>query len=75
MDSVPISEVRNNISALVERVVQPDAQPIIISIRGTNEVVLMSVREYERLKEAELDREIDSILDDFSDLNIALSDK
>lgn len=75
MDSFQISEASLNLSSLVDRVNEPDGRPIFISADGKNKAVLMSVREYERLNDAALDREIDSVLDNFAELNESLSNK
>ena len=75
MDTVPITEAASSFSSLVERVVDPDAQPIFISVDGNTKAVLMSAQEYDRLRNLALDREIDSIFDDFSKLNEELRDK
>ncbi len=73
MEVLSISEARKNLSSLVQKLDTSESSPIYINVRGKDAAVLLSTKEYDRLRFQVLDQEISSIFHDFDDLNKALS--
>lgn len=73
MPSLSLSEARKNLSSIIHSVSAPNSSPIEINVRGKSMAVILSQAEYQRMKNALLDKEIDAIFDDFDELNKGLS--
>ena len=75
MESMTISDVRKSLSSVVHALKENQREPVKISVRGEVAAVILSSKEYERLQQQNLDREIDSIFAEFHDANVALASK
>ena len=73
MQTLSLSEVRKDLSALVASLSSGDNAAVMINVRGKNAAVLVGKEEYERLREAALDREFESLFADFDELNRELA--
>ena len=59
MQQLSITETRKNLTSLVHRLSTSESEPVGIEVRGKKAAVLLSNKEYERMKRQILDQEID----------------
>lgn len=75
MQQLSITETRKNLTSLVHLLNTTESEPISIEVRGKKAAVLLSNKEYEKMKRQILDQEIDSIFQDFHEANVALANQ
>ena len=75
MQQLSITETRKNLTSLVHLLSTSESEPVSIEVRGKKAAVLLSNKEYERMKHQILDQEIDSIFQDFHEANVALANR
>ena len=75
MQQLSITETRKNLTSLVHRLSTSESEPVGIEVRGKKAAVILSNKEYERMKRQILDQEIDSIFQDFHEANVALANR
>jgi prevent-host-death family protein len=73
MESISISEARKNLASIVDSLSGQSGKPIGISVRGKEIAVVISRQEYEQLRRTQLEREFDSLFEDFAELNRELA--
>ena len=83
MRQLSITETRKNLTSLVHLLSTSESEPpntstpppSSIEVRGKKAAVLLSNKEYERMKRQILDQEIDSIFQNFHEANVALANR
>ena len=75
METFSLADAQRHLTSIVDNLAETPTEVIQIQVDGKPAAVILSADHYAKLKVQLLDHEIDSILSEFRETNVALSKK